>query len=111
MSESLQEDLLRRILGLETGNPAELSALDAKTVRLISGSAFAVALEKRFGDEATPEQARQFVEHARGRWVKAEALNPVLGEHIIMAMYEDSNLLGSVPAVDVTAGQNMLTYA
>ncbi len=109
MSDQVQ-NLLRRILGVEVDGTVPPTELDGRTVRTTVVTAFALALEMRFGESVTVDDVQAFVARIRGRWVEADALNPVLAEHIILSTYDESDLLGSVPAVEIAQAQNLLTY-
>ncbi|MCD5313483.1 hypothetical protein [Kineosporia babensis] len=108
---SKAEDYVRWILQLDGAYNVPIAELGAKTAVTTSIAAFSTALEKRFEDGASPDEAREFVGHVRGKWVKSDALNPVLAELAIMDGLGEEGLVDDVPIAELTETQNLLTYA
>ncbi|MCD5312395.1 hypothetical protein [Kineosporia babensis] len=100
--------LLRRIVGL---GPSSSIELDAPLVQRTTATAFALAVDLRFGTHATHDQVQRFVTQIRGPRVAPEALNPVLAEQVLEAMYREHSLLGSTSPTEVLSAQNLMTYA
>ncbi|MCE0534113.1 hypothetical protein LWF15_01165 [Kineosporia rhizophila] len=110
MSDKIK-DLLRWNLGAEGASKVSFSEVGLEASRAAGFAAFALALERRFGEDPTTETIQQFVARTRTSWVKPDALNPVLAEQVILAAYtDDDDLLDGVPAAELARVQLLLTY-
>lgn len=105
------KDYLRWILRVEGAPHVQVSEIGLKTVINAGLASFTLAMEKRFEDDATEEEIRQFVARVRGTWIQPEALNPVLAERILLDGLGEEDLVDDVPLAEVSRAQNLLSYA
>lgn len=111
MSDSTR-DYLRWILSVDGARRVEYVGQEPSFVTNASVAAFSVAMEVMFGENATPEQITDFVTRIRTRWVKPEALNPILAERVIKTMFEDdSDVLDELPLTEIVRINTVLAAA
>jgi hypothetical protein len=61
--------------------------------RLLVSAAFVIAVERRFTRDVSPEEVIEFVGNVRSRTPRvADQLDPVIGERVIMAIFNGESL-------------------
>ncbi|MBT0770003.1 hypothetical protein KIH74_13780 [Kineosporia sp. J2-2] len=110
MSNELRAPL-RWILGVEGAPEPRPADREPEALAEISAAAFAVAVELRFGEQATAEQAREFVTHLGDIYLKPGALDPRLAEQMILSVYDEVEGLDDVSLEQTVAAQNLITAA
>jgi hypothetical protein len=103
--------VLRWILGVDETPSVELSGDDLAFLSEVSAAAFAITLDLRFGENATPDQTKEFIARVRGPIVNPEKLNPVLAEWVILTAYGAPGLLDQVSLAETVTAQNLISYA
>lgn len=101
---------LRWLLAPNDAPKVDATALGVETVTSAAICAFAVALERMFGEDATPDKIREFVKRVRENWVAPEGLNPILAERIILSAFGEEDLIRDVPTAEVHRVENMIAY-
>ena len=105
------KDYLRWILQIEGAPRVQVSEIGVKTVIGAGVAAFTLALEKRFGDDATDDEVRAFVTRALGTWIQEDALNPILAERVLLDGLGEEGLIDDVSLPQTSEAQNLLSYA
>ncbi|GAB6903065.1 hypothetical protein [Kineosporia succinea] len=110
MSDDLRAPL-RWILGVEGAPEPGPGDREPEALARLSAAAFAVAVELRFGEQVTPEQAREFVAHISEIYLKPGSLDPELAEQIILNVYDEVEALDEVPLEKTVEAQNLIASA
>lgn len=107
---STVKDFLRWVFGGEGARAVDLAEVGFERSQDATISAFAIALERQFGEDVNEEAARNLIARIGQRWIKPEELKPVLAERIILSTYGEDGLIDDVPKVEVQRIQNLVSY-